>query len=475
MRALSTLPLSLSVCLLLAACSHAPKVQRFEPPLTAGFVNGPGTAGEYDTPAAFWQNFHDELLDSLVQRALKANVDVRTAAANLRESRALNRLADANLLPSVGVGVGAARIRAKNDDGITSTNNAYSAGFDVSWEADLFGRLSDARRAAHAVALAGEAGLRGAQLSVSAEVARNYFELRGLQEQLRVAVASLETQQAGLNLVAAREEFGRGTALDTERARALVQSTAANVPALDAALIRTRYRLAVLCGLPPTALDSELEAVRPLPGLRAVDLGTVGSPAALLRRRPDIQVAEAQVAAAAAQAGVARGAWFPQVTLGGTLGQNSNSWGTLMKGSSYAYNLGAQLTWNLIDFGRIRAQIAAADARNEGTIALYEDTVLRALEETEGALAAYTRTQRQAELLFDAARSSEQAALIARERFAVGSTDFLVVLDAERELLSARDRLAQAQTGAATSLVAVYKALAGGWGAPEQVALISPR
>ncbi len=470
MRTLSVL----SLCVLMAACSNAPKVQRFEPALMAGFVNGPGAAGDYETPAAFWQNFHDALLDSLVQRALKANVDVRTATANLRESRALNRLADANLLPSVGVDVAAGRIRAKNDDGVTSTNNAYSAGFDVSWEADLFGRLSDARRAAQASAMAGEAGLRGAQLSVSAEVARNYFELRGLQEQLRVAIASLETQQAALNLVEAREQFGRGTALDTERARALVQSTAANIPALDAALLRTRYRLAVLCGLPPTALDAELEAVRPLPGLRAVDLGSVGSPAALLRRRPDIQVAEAQVAAAAAQVGVARGAWFPQVTLGGTLGQNSTSWGTLMKGSSYAYNLGAQLTWNLLDFGRIRAQIAAADARNEGVIALYEDTVLRALEETEGALAAYTRTQRQAELLFDAARSSEQAALIARERFAVGSTDFLVVLDAERELLSARSQLAQAQTGAATSLVAVYKALAGGWGTPEQVALTSP-
>jgi multidrug efflux system outer membrane protein len=471
--------LATAAAALLAACSHAPTVQRFEPPLPAGFVNGSGAAGDNDSAAAFWRNFRDPQLDSLVERALKANVDIRTASASLRESRALGRFADANLLPSVGLGVGAARIRGKNDAGVTSTSNAYSAGFDVSWEADLFGRLSDARRAAQAGVMAGEAGLRAAQLSVSAEVGRNYFDLRGLQEQLRVAVSSLETQQAALNLVEVRENVGRGTALDTERARALVQSTAANIPALEAALMRTRYRLAVLCGLPPTALDAELEAVQPLPGLRAVDLGTIGSPASLLRRRPDIQVAEAQVAAAAAQAGVARGAWFPQVTLGGTLGQNSSSWGTLMKGSSYAYNLGAQMTWNLLDFGRIRAQIAAADARNEGAIAVYENTVLTALEETEGALATYSRTQRQAELLFEAARSSEQAALIARERFAVGSTDFLVVLDAERELLAARDRLAQAQTGAATSLVAVYKALAGGWGTPDQsplaAAATSPR
>ena len=470
MRALAALSM-LSAGLLLAACSHAPTVARYEPPLTPGFVNAGGAAAEGEPAAAFWQNFHDPLLDTLVQRALKANVDVRTAGANLRESRALNRLADANLLPSVGVDVGVGRVRAKNDVGVTSTSNYYAAGFDVAWEADLFGRLSDARRAAQAGVLAGEAGVRAAQLSVSAEVARNYFELRGLQEQLRVAVASLDTQKAALNLVEVRENVGRGTALDTERARALVLSTAANVPALESALIRSRYRLAVLCGLPPTALDPELEPAQPLPGIKSVNLGAIGSPAALLRRRPDIQVAEANVAAAAAQAGVARGAWFPQVTLGGTLGQNAATWGTLTKGASYAYNLGAQLTWNLLDFGRIRAQIAAADARNEGAIAVYEHTVLAALEETEGALAAYTRSQRQAELLFDAARASEQAALIARERFRVGSTDFLVVLDAERELLSARDRLAQVQAGAATSLVAVYKALAGGWDTPEPAPL----
>jgi len=454
---------SLATMLALAACTHAPTVQRYQPPSQDEFVNAQG-ASPQEPAAEFWHGFHDELLDSLVQRALKANSDIRTAAASLQEARALNRIADADLLPSVGVDVGAARIRAKNDAGIPQTNKVYSAGFDVAWEVDLFGRLSDARRAAVAGVLAGQAGLNAAQLSISAEVARNYFELRGLQERLRVAVLSLETQQEALKLVEAREEVGRGTALDTERARALVKSTAAQIPALDAALIRSRYRLAVLCGLPPTALDAELAPPRPLPGLAPVDLGGIGSPATLLRRRPDILQAEAQAAAATAQAGVARGAWFPTVTLGGTLGQNASSWGTLHDGASYAYNLGAQLTWNLIDFGRIRAQISAADARNEAALVNYERTVLNALEETEGALAGYTRTQRQAQLLWEAARSSEQAAMIARERFAVGSTDFLTVLDAERELLSARDQLAQAQTGAATSLVAVYKALAGGWG-----------
>lgn len=460
----------LGAAVLLAACSSAPPVHRFDQPLGAAFVNAPPQTGSGEPVAAFWQNFHDAELDALVQRALTANVDVRTAGARLAESRALSRFAEANMLPSVDLAGGVARFRGKNDAGVVSTNKAYTAGFDVNWEADLFGRLGDARRAALANVLAGEAGLRAAQLSISAEIARNYFTLRGLQEQLRVAVASLETQNAALQLVEAREGAGRGTALDTERARALVKSTAANIPALESSLIRSRYRLAVLCGMQPTALDAELAEAKPLPGLGAVELASIGSPADLLRRRPDVQVAEAQIAAAAAQVGVARSALFPTLTLGGTLGQNAATLGELGKGASYVYNLGAQLTWNLLDFGRIRAQINAAGARNEQAMAAYEYTVLTALEETEGALANYTRTQSQAALLFDAVRSSEQAALIARERFKVGSTDFLVVLDAERELLSARDRLAQAQTGAATSLVAVYKALAGGWEAPPTVA-----
>jgi outer membrane protein, multidrug efflux system len=453
----------LAVAALLAACSNAPKYELYKPTLDSNFVNRPAEAADAEPAAQFWRGFRDEQLDSLVARALSANADLRIAAANLREARALSRFADAQLLPTVDVVAGAGRARQRNFAGDPQTFHTYTAGFDVNWEADLFGRLSDASRAAAADALAGEAGLQFAHLSVSAEVARNYFELRGLQERLRVAHASLETQQAVLNLVQGRQDAGRGTALDTERARALVQSTAATIPALEAAVLRTRYRLTVLCGEPPTAFDAELSAPKPLPGIKSVALGGIGSPEGLLRRRPDIQAAEQQAAAAAARAGVARGDLFPRITLGGTIGQNALHLDKLGNGASYAYNLGAQLVWNLLDFGRIRAQIAAADARGDAAMLSYERTVLIALEETEGTLATYTRSQRQAEHLFDAARAAESAALIARERFTVGVSDFLSVLDAEREMLTARDQLAQAQTAAATSLVGVYKALGGGW------------
>ena len=278
----------------LTGCSTAPAPKKSEVPLASGFANAPqGDAGTLaQAPVGrFWQGFNDAGLDGLVQRALQANTDLRVASANLREARALSRFADAQLFPTVDLNAGAARVRAPDYQGNPQTNNAFSVGFDVRWEADLFGRLSDERRAAAADLLAGEAGLRSAQVSVAAEVARNYFELRGLQEQLRVAQQSLDTQQGALKLVAGRQEAGRGTGFDTERARALVQSTAATIPALEMALARTRYRLAVLTGQPPTALDVELSDVKPLPGLKTIALDRIGTPEDLLRLQREARAA----------------------------------------------------------------------------------------------------------------------------------------------------------------------------------------
>jgi len=339
----------------------------------------------------------------------------------------------------------------------------YVVGLDVAWEADFFGRLAGAQDAAAADVRAGEAQLQEVQLSLTAEVARTYFDLRGLQERLRVSQASLKTQEAVLRLVQARHDSGRGVALDVERARTLTATTAAGIPVIEAALARSRHRLAVLCGRAPVVLDAELADARPLPGLRTVPLGGIGSPESLLLRRPDVRVALHEAEAAAARVGVARSALFPQIILGGAIGQNASRLGNLLDGESYVYNLGASLVWNLLDFGRVRAQIAAADARGAAALAAWERTVLTALEETESALATYTRTQQQAQQLFDAARAAEAASRIARARFDAGVIDFLVVLDAEREALAARDRLALSQASAATSLVTVYKALAGGW------------
>jgi multidrug efflux system outer membrane protein len=446
---------------LLAACTSTPTVRLYQPPLAAQFANAGASAPE--PVARFWRGFHDPDLDRLVDAALVANADLRIAAANLREARALARSADAQAAPEIGMSASAARARALDVNGKPFTANTFAAGVDMRWEADLFGAIRGERRAAAADALASAAQLRAVQVSVAAEVARNYFQLRGLQEQLRVAIAALASQRETAQLVGARLSAGRANGFDADRADALVQTTAATVPDLDAALVRTRYRLAVLSGLPPTALDARLAAPKPVPGIAPTALAQVGSPQSLLRRRPDVAVAEQQVAAAAARIGVARSQLFPQLTLAGSLGLNAGSVGALHKHDSLAFSLGATLVWSLVDFGRRRALVAAASARGEAAMVAYEKTVLGALEETEGALATYTRAQRRTESSYEAARLADSAAELARVRFDAGSSDLLSVLDAERESLAARDRLAQATTAGATSLVAVYKALAGGW------------
>jgi multidrug efflux system outer membrane protein len=452
----------LAACLA-SACGSVTRLPLYQVAPAARFVNVPPAAAPAQPVAHFWRGFHDPELDRLVAASLTANADLRIAVATLAEARALTRQADALALPDIGLAASAGRSRGRVGASAPVTGNNFGAGIDVRWEADLFGAIRGERRAAASEALASAARLRAVQVSVAAEVARNYFELRGLQEQLRVAAASLASQRDTLDLVRARLDAGRGTAFDTDRTEALVQTTAASVPLLEAALARTRYRLAMLSGQPPTALDARLAAPRPLPGIAPTALDAIGSPQDFLRRRPDIAAAEQQVAAAAARIGVARSQLFPQLTLGGSLGLNAGRVGDLDRRDAFVFDLGASLAWTLFDFGRRRALIAAASARGEAAVVAYEQTVLAALEETEGALATYTQAQRRIESMQGAERAAGSAAALARARFQAGTSDLLAVLDAEREALAARDRLAQASTQGATSLVAVYKALAGGW------------
>jgi outer membrane protein, multidrug efflux system len=432
--------------------------------LGTDFVNAKTSAAE--PVERFWQAFNDPDLNDLVLAAMMANTDLRIAAARLAEAKALAQGTDGLGRPNLNATAGAGRARTGNGTGSSITGNQFNGGLESNWELDLFGRIGFEKQNAAANVLAASALQRAAQVSVAAEVARIYFELRGQQEQLRVASSSLTTQEAALKLVDARLQAGRGTALDTERAQALVQSTAAAVPALQGALARSRLRLAVLTGQTPQTSANLLTETKTLPGLPATTLSQIGSPETLLRRRPDIAAAEQQWRAAIAQTGVAQKALFPTLKFNGSLGLNAGRIGDLGQPSAFVFNLGASMLWALVDNGQRQSQINAASARGEAALAAFDKTVLLALEETEGALATHSRVQQQTALLFKAKQSAQRAADIARARFAAGVSDFLAVLDAERELLAAQDRLAQAQTGAATSLVAVYRALAGGWAQP---------
>jgi outer membrane protein, multidrug efflux system len=426
------------------------------------FVNGPSSTAE--PIAQFWQLFNDSALNSLVELALKQNTDLRVAVARVNEARALAVGTDGLGRPTLGVGAGVSRSRTGDGSGSSSNVNNLNAGLQASWELDLFGRISNEQRAAQALLMSSQAQQRAVQVSVVAEVARAYFELRGAQEQLRVASAALQTQTAALKIVDARLSVGRGTALDTERAKALVAATAAAVPALDAVKVRTLLRLATLTGVTPQALLPGLSEPKPLPALPTTALAQIGNPQSLLQRRPDVAAAEQQLLATQAQWGVAQSALFPKLTLAGSLGLNAGRLADVLEPSAFVFNLGASMLWTLIDNGQRQAQVGAAAARIDAAQASFDKAVLSALEDTEGALATYSRTQLQTDSLFTAATAANRAAQIARARFSAGVSDFFAVLDAEREVLAAQDRLAASQTQAATSLVGVYRALAGGWG-----------
>lgn len=468
---------TLVAALLLAGCAVGPDYQRPASTLDAGFVAaGAKSANAQPTAAdiaSFWRGFNDATLSALVDRALAANGDVRIAQARLQEARANQGEADALARPGLGLSSDVTRsVRPITQQPGASrserTGTVYDASFIANWELDFFGRYRRGSEAAAALVEAGEAGIGAAHTAVAAEVARNYLELRGLQQRLQVTEASLVNQREALKITQARLDAGRGTQLDLARATSLVAGTEASLPALQTAIERTVFRLATLTARPPRALLAELQAPAPLPGLPVTDLSTLplGTPEQWLQRRPDLIAAERQLAAATANIGVAKSELFPRVSLSGLLGLNAATFSNLGKSESGVYSLGVGLTWTPFDLGQIRSRIAATEARAQASLASYEQTVATALEETEGAFSSYTRNAQRAERLDVAARSAEEASQLARQRYDAGVTDFLAVLDAEREVLSNRDQLVQAQVGTATALVSVYRALGGGWAAP---------
>jgi len=458
--------------LALAGCAVGPDYQAPAVALDPAFIQSP--AGSVATPGAdiatFWRGFADPLLSQLVERSLAANGDVRIASARLQEARATLQGAEAELLPEIGVAAVATRSLTPEFQlpGLSRgqrTGSTFSTGFTASWELDLFGRNRRLGESAAAQLDASAAGVHAAQTAVAAEVARNYLELRGLQQRFEVARESLANQRDTLRLTTARLDAGRGTRLDVARAQSQYDSTEASLPALQAAIERTAYRLATLTAQSPRAVAAQLTAPQLLPTLPITDLSAlpVGTPEQLLRRRPDLVAAERQLAAATADIGVATADLFPRVSLTGLIGFASNRLTDLGSRESPQYSLGAGLTWPLLDFGRVRSRIAASEARAQQSLAGYEQAVAIALEETEGALTQFTRSAQQAERLASAARHAEEATRLSRLRFDAGAVDLLVVLDAQRQSLAARDALVMSQVGQATSLVAIYRALGGGW------------
>jgi len=449
----------------LGGCAVGPDYVKPGTEVAAKFTEaGGGPYSNEDAQARFWTQFGDETLDHLVDEALDANHDLRIALGRLLEARAVRRQAQFDLAPTVTAAGGYTRERfsaIESPTGAPYAAHLYDAGFDAFWELDFFGRVRRNVEAQSAEVQGAEASLRDAQVSVTAEVARTYFELRGEQLQLAVARDNVDNERQTLEVTAARLEAGGGTELDTSRAQAQLSTTLATIGPLEAAVARSIHRLSVLTGREPNALTELLRPPRELPDLPRV--AAIGDPEGLLRRRPDIRVAERQLAASTALVGVAIGDLFPKVTFTGSFGYSAPETSALGSTSSRGYVVGPAISWAAFDLGRVRAEVAGSRARSDVALATYEQTVLRALEETEDALVTHARTRESLKDATDAAQASLKAAHLARTRYEGGVVDFLAVLDAERTQLAAEDRLAQSRTDAATSLIAVYKALGGGW------------
>lgn len=466
MHKASLLPL-LSL-LALGACAVGPDYETPAVPVPLEFGNNSAPFAA-NAPAAslatFWNQFDDPLLDRLVGEALTANHDLRIALARVTEARALRGETRLALAPTVTAGGGYTEQLAAVDQTIGSRSKEhYDASFDAFWELDLFGRVRRAVEASTAELDSSIANLHDVQVIVAAEVTRGYFELRGQQQQLDVARRNVANQSDTLRVTSDRLTAGRGTELDTTRAQALLSASRATIAPLEAAVLRSIHRLGVLTGREPNALRSLLDPVQDLPAVP--NLVAVGNPADLLRRRPDIRVAERDLAASSARIGIAVADLFPRVTFIGSVGYAASESGALGDSGTGTRLVAPGISWAAFDLGSVRARIAGSRARSVAALARYEQAVLQALEETENSLASHARAREQFVHLATSAAASTRAAELARLRYENGAADFLQVLDAERTLLEAEDRLARSRTETATSLVAVYKALGGGWEQP---------
>jgi multidrug efflux system outer membrane protein len=412
--------------------------------------------------ATWWKQFNDPVLDALIQRAAKGSLDLRIARARLAESRALLGTAKSDLIPTIGASADFQRSREQQPGFTTQrvTVDSYQAGFDASWELDLFGGIRRSVEAARADLGANEASMHDAQVSLFAEVARNYFELRGAQQRLAIAQRNIANQADSLKLISARAQIGTASEQDVASASAQLSAAKAQLPVLDAQIRAYQYRLAVLLGERPGELDVDVSPTTFKPIATVLPIGENGD---VLARRPDVRIAEREYAAATARIGVAKADFFPHITLGGFVGflaGRSNDFGGP---ASRAWSYMPSITWNGLNVERVRSNLHASEARADAAEANYQRTVLQAVEDVDNAVANYNAEHGRVEQLMAQAEQSRRAAELARVRYQEGATGYLELLDAERVQLAAEDALAQSESAIDTRAVALYKALGGGW------------
>jgi NodT family efflux transporter outer membrane factor (OMF) lipoprotein len=480
----------------LTSCTVGPDFARPAPGTPASWFSGPKEAVkpppsipvEAPVDVNWWTLFHDPVLTGLEQRVAAENLDVKVAGVRLTESRAQLGVAQSSLFPTIGGNASYVRQLASNNGvfalipsaaGASGANgasgnstgavkgtglqpfNLYQAGFDASWEVDLWGGVKRSVESATATAEAANETERSVLLSSLAEVARDYIQLRGVQTELQIARDNIKTARQSLSLTQERAAGGVTTDLDVANASAQLSSTLAQIPSLEqqeAALINA---LSLLLGQPPNALRDELATAKPVPPVPP--RVPVGIPSELARRRPDIRAAEAQLHAATADIGVAEANFYPSLNLTGSIGLQSLQLSSLFNLNSKQYSMGPGLTIPIFQGGQLRATLHLREAQQQEAALNFQKTVLQAFHDVDNALTAYQAEQARRNELIQAVTQNQRALSLAQSRYQQGVADFLSVLDAERSLLAAQLQLADSTTTVSSNLVALYKALGGGW------------
>ena len=471
-RVLIFLPLSLPGVALLAGCKVGPNYKRPDVTVQSNWSRPTKTPAsvvdDASPPAAWWATLHDPKLDSLVQRASYANLSLSIATSRIREARAQRSIAAGGLLPRVGASGGYTYNRGAGPLFPVNTGDYqfYTSGFDAVWEADIFGGIRRSVEAAQADLEAQEDARRGVLVSIVAEVARNYVELRTTQQRLIIANANIRTQSESLDVAKRLNAAGIVSDLDVTRARAELTQTQSEVPAFEIQEKAAIHQLGILLGEAPQALMAELRPIGPIPApARRVPIGL---PSELLRRRPDVRQVERQLAAAVARIGVAEADLYPKVTLTGDFGFGAQQPADVFNWSNRFVSVGPAVRWELFQGGRILANIEARKAIRQEMLDQYRLTILTALREVEDALTAFNRRQEQFNFLSQSVESSRASVRIASERYAGGTIDYLSLLDAQRAQLKAEDAMVVSQGEITLNLIALYKAIGGGWEAFER-------
>lgn len=449
-----------------SACTVGPNYVEPHPAIPSDWMAATNTQ---PVDEGWWRSLRDPQLVELVELAVRNNYDVREAEARLREARALRDAARGHAGLDAAITSTASENRVSENGqlpvadipGFDPRFSLFDLGFDASWEIDLWGRTRRSIAAADARAGAMQEARRSVILQVVAEVVRSYVDLRGSQSRLEIARADANAQQAIAALVEERFRSGEASRFDFTRADTQARTTSAGLDGIEADAHAAAYRLSLLTGQAPGATTLRLLNPGPLPS--APSQVAAGLPSEVLRRRPDIRQAERELAAFTADVGVATADLFPRISLIGSVGQQAQGVGDLVSGASTRFQVGPSFYWPIFSMGRIRAQIRAADARAEGALVRYERSVTGALTDSETALNRYAaaRSMRQ-----KAEGAAEQAAIsvdLARQRYRAGEDDLTILLNAQSAYSVAERASLDARVSELMAVVALYKALGGGW------------